>query len=477
MEAALLETLFADLLDPEQVTGDRELLSAYESDLTEAEAGHAELVLKPRTAEQVQGIVRVAREHEIPLIPCVARTNVGGLAIPARGGVVVDLTAMNRVLELDRENMYALIEPGVTFGQLAEVLDREAPELIVSFPLSPVYASVLANALLDGLGNLSLRFGTSSDQIGGLEAVLPDATLVRTGTAAVSGKWMARAPLPDLTGLFVNWQGTTGIVTKLAIQLWPRPPLTRRLFVPTSDMRRAFGLIRELSRRELCRDLGGISWPAAKMLLGVQRPLVRDPDEPELFVYLDMGAEDRDEPTLKERSVMRAIERHARDGLSVAGALSIEDVIAAAPSFGRFAKFPMTLDFLLDYPGGGLTWVGTYGPTAGWAQAASRGARIMSERGFPPIIVSRPMKGGHFGVLRFVCCFDRDDGEEVARVKQLNRDLLELCLEHDFVPYKAPDWAWDAMAERIDPGFRELLAGVKRMLDPAGIMNPGRLGL
>jgi glycolate oxidase len=478
MEAAVLETRFAEAAgSADRVVADRESLAAYESDLTENPAGRAELAVKPTTVEQIQEIVRLAAADGIPLIPCVARTNVGGLAIPSSGGVVVDMTDMNHVVELDRENMYALIEPGVTFGQLKELLDREAPELIVSFPLSPIYASVLANALLDGLGNLSLRFGTSSEQIGGLEAVLPDGRLVRTGTAAISSRWMSRAPLPDLTGLFVNWQGTTGIVTKLAMQLWPRPKLTRRLFIAASDMRRAFELVRELARTELCRDLGLISWPAGKMLLGVPRPLARDPDEPEVFIYLDVGASEEEELSYKERAIRRAVKAHRQAGLPIAATIPMEDLIAAAPSFGRFAEFPMTLDFLLDYPGGGLTWVGTYGPTAAWGQGAARGAALMSERGFPPMIVSRPMKRGHFGVLRFVCCFDRGDADEIERVRSLVRELLEISLELDFVPYKAPDWMWQAMASRTDPGLRELMARVKQMLDPAGIMNPGRLGL
>ncbi len=477
MEAALLESRFAELLGSEQLISDREALAAYESDLTENPAGRAELALKPTTVEQVQEIVRVAAAEQIPLVPCVARTNVGGLAIPSAGGVVVDLSEMNRVHELDRENMYALIEPGVTFGQLKELLDREAPELIVSFPLSPIYASVLANALLDGLGNLSLRYGTSSDQIGGVEVVLPDGTLARTGTGALSQYWLSRAPLPDLTGLFVNWQGTTGIVTKLAMQLWPRPKLTKRLFIATSDMSRAFALIRELARTELCRDLGGISWPAGKMLLGVPRPMHRDRSEPEFFIYLDIGASDKDELAYKERAINRTLERHRNDGLPVAASLSIEELIAAAPSFARFAEFPMTLDFLLDFPGGGLTWVGTYGPTARWAEGASRCAQMMSERGFPPLIVSRPMKGGHFGVLRLVCCFDRSDADEVKRVKALNTELLEICFELGFVPYKAPDWMLRQLADRADPGFRELLHRIRQALDPAGIMNPGRLPL
>src|SRR4029077_3393035 len=102
-------------------------------------------------------------------------------------------TEMNRVVELNRDAMYALVEPGVTFAQMKELLDREAPELTLSYPLSPVYASVMANFLLDGLGNLSVRYGANGEQIGGIEVVLPDGDLARLGSAAVSPVWFSRA--------------------------------------------------------------------------------------------------------------------------------------------------------------------------------------------------------------------------------------------------------------------------------------------
>ena len=477
MEASTLQRRFSDALDEARVIAEPDALSAYAADMTECEPGAPELVVKPRSVEEVQAVVRLAAADGIPLTPAVARTNVGGLAIPARGGVVVDLSEMNRVVELDRDHMIALIEPGVTFAQMKDLLDREAPELTLSYPLSPIYASVVANFLLDGLGNLSVRHGANGEQIGGLEAVLPDGSLVRTGMGAVSEHWLSRAPLPDLTGLFLNWQGTSGIVTKLAVQLWPRPRLTRRLFIATGDMAGSFAVVRELARAEVCRDLGGISWPAGKMLFGVERPLERAPGDPEFFVYADLGGEDEDELRWREGRVDAALSRAAAGGLRVVGKLSIDDLIAVAPSFGRFADFPMTLDFLLDHPGGGLTWVGTYGPTARWEEGATRCAALMVERGYPPLIVSRPMKGGHFGVLRMVECFDRGSDEEVARVGELNRDLLDISLELGFVPYKVPAWAWERMSGRMDPGYADLLHRVKRLLDPAGIMNPGRLGL
>jgi hypothetical protein len=170
----------------------------------------------------------------------------------------------------------------------------------------------------------------------------------------------------------------------------------------------------------------------------------------------------------------------------VAAIAPIDELIEVTPSLARFADFPMTLDFLLDYPGGGLTWVGTYGPTMGWEEGAVRCSELMRSYGVPPLLVTRPMKGGHYGVLRMISLFDKSDPDEVAKksdpdevakVKDLNQELLRLTLDLGYIPYKAPGWAAAGMEDRMDPGFRKLLGDVKGLLDPAGIMNPGRWGL
>ena len=472
-----LQERYAAVVGEDRVESHPEALAAYSADITENPPGSADLMVKPTSAEEVQELVRLAASERVPLTPAVARMNVGGLAIPSEGGVIVDMTDMKRVVSLDREHMYAVIEPGVTWEQMSELFRMDAPELTISYPLAPPYTSVVANFLMDGLGNLSLRHGSAGEQIGGVEAVLPDGTLVRTGACAVSPVWFSRGPLPDLTGLFVNWQGSTGIVTKLAAQLWPSPPLTRRLFVFSERLRGSWDLVRDLTRSDLCRDLSGITWPTAKMLFGVERPLVNDPGEPELFISMDIGGQEREEVRYKERAARRIVAGHQRRGLPVGAILSIDELIDVAPSLARFAEFPMTLDFLLDHPGGGLTWIGTYGPTASWDEGAARCSELMSSRGFPPLLVTRPMKGGHYGVLRMISLFDRSSPEEVERVRELNRDLLEICLELGFIPYKAPGWAIAEMEQRTDPGYLDLLARVKGMLDPSGIMNPGRLGL
>jgi len=130
-----------------------------------------------------------------------------------------------------------------------------------------------------------------------------------------------------------------------------------------------------------------------------------------------------------------------------------------------------------DGNGGGLSWVGTYGPTSRFAEGFSRGSQILAAHGFSPVVVCRPMLGGHFGVLRWISVFDRADPAEVARVKAANRELAEMSISLGFFPYKTPQWVWDAHGARLDPAFRDLVDAVRRLLDPAGIMNPGRLRL
>ena len=100
--------------------------------------------------------------------------------------------------------------------------------------------------------------------------------------------------------------------------------------------------------------------------------------------------------------------------------------------------------------------------------------QLMEEHGFPPIVVTRPMQGGHFGVLRFIEVFDKNDMEQVKRVTDLNQKLSDLVIELGFFPYKTPAWVIERHRDKIDPNFLRLAGQVRNLLDPNGIMNPGK---
>lgn len=449
-------------------------LITYSEDMTEATPHMPDFVVKPESVEEIQRIVKLANREKIPVTPVVAGTNLGGLAIPVEGGIVLDLKEMNRIIEVNTDEMYVVLEPGVTFGQLKKYLDENKINLTIGYPLSPPYVSVIANCLLDGLGNLSFRHGAMSEWIGGLEAVLPNGELIKTGAAAMSNFWFSRAPLPDLTGIFVNWQGTTGIVIRMAVQLYPNPPLRRRAFILTYSVEDGFNLMRKFSRTRIFDDVGGLTWPTGKMLLGIEKPLDRDPDEPEFYVYFDYSGNISEEMKAKKIVVNSILNEFNSTGHELEGPIEVSDLIKVNSDFSKFAEFPMSLDFLIETTGGGLTWVGTYGPTSKWEEGLREGEKIMKRAGFPPTAVTRPMKAGHYGVLRFIMIFNKKDPADRKRVAEVNSELCDMVLEYGFIPYKAPAWAVRKFLKKIDPNYLSVMQGVKNMLDPNGIMNPGR---
>ena len=471
MEIEKTRHRFVELLGADAVLSGA-ALDEYATDYTEEEARPPALVVQPATVEQVQAIVRVAGELGCSLTPRVAGSNVGGLALAPEGGVIVDLRRMNRILEVQREEMYALIEPGVTWEQLKAHLAEQRVPLRMGYPLSPPDTSIIANCILDGLGNLSMRYGAMADWIGGLEVVLPDGQLARTGAPALSRFWFGRGPLPDLTGLFVCWQGTTGIVTKMAFQLWPAPPWRRRTFVLMYDRNGAFRAMRDLSTRMICDDVGGLSWPTGKMLFGVEHPGARDPAEPEFFLYLDLTGQTERELALRNEILESYCDSLRSEGLKLERPLDLPTLVRINPAFGKFADFPTRLEFLVDHSGGGLSWVGTYGPLGQFEAYGDAGVAIMDRYGFPPVIVSRPMKGGHFGVMRFIATFNKRDAAERQRVRDMNRDLVLAGLDLGFIPYKTPPWVVELIRSRLDGGFVELMRRVRAAVDPKHVMAP-----
>ncbi|MBZ0271817.1 hypothetical protein K8I61_07250 [bacterium] len=87
------------------------------------------------------------------------------------------------------------------------------------------------------------------------------------------------------------------------------------------------------------------------------------------------------------------------------------------------------------------------------------------------------MRSGHFVVLRFITTFDKKDPQDVARVRAVNEELLDMTVSKGFIMYKTPLWAWERLRPKMDPGMLALIARVKKMMDPERLLNPGKLGL
>ena len=214
------------IVGEKNATAAKHVRYAYSYDMSFVKPKLPDYVVMTETVEQIQQIMRFANQEKIPVIPYTAGTNIGGLCIPERGGILLDLKRMNKIIKIDAESHYAVIEPGVSHGQLAEALYEH--KLRFGWPVGPPSASVSSCAINHGIGGLNARYGLNSQEITSMEVVLPTGELVRVGSCAiVEDAWHSTLPLPKLDGLFKGWLGTTGIVTKLGIAVHPIPPVLK----------------------------------------------------------------------------------------------------------------------------------------------------------------------------------------------------------------------------------------------------------
>ena len=363
-QKAFLETM-VEIIGGEYVASDPSTRYIYSRDLTESEPRWPVGVIMPGCVGEVQEVVREANRTGMPLVPFAYGLNMGGLTIPGDDAVVMDLKRMRSIVEVREEDLYMVVEPGVTFGMIRAHLDEHHPGFRYTYPLAPPQTSAMSNALMDGLNNMSMKHGAMSEWVNGLEVVLPTGELVRVGTCAVVDSWHGRAPLPDLAGLFLGWQGTSGIVTKAALQIWPEPPLRKRFFLAAYDSRTAYSVMRRLCWKEIFDDLACVSWPTGKMLFGARGDLELCPGEPSLFVYGDMYAENEQHLAAKEAILGEVLEEVGKEGGTVEAPLNVDDLIQINPAYaklGRISHHPGFSPGLRPrrYDLGGVLWPGQH---------------------------------------------------------------------------------------------------------------------
>lgn len=206
-----------EILREENVSTDVVDLVCYSRDASET-VGTPQFVAWPLTTEQISEIVKLANKEKIPVVPRTAGTSLSGGPVPVRGGIVVDLSKMNKILEVDEKNFTALVEPGVVIAELNEQLEKNG----LFFPPTPAsdIAAAIGGSIAENAGGIrAVKYGVIGDWVLGLEVVLP------TGDVIWTRKTKARKCVSgyDLTQLMIGSEGTLGIITKalLAVRSLP----------------------------------------------------------------------------------------------------------------------------------------------------------------------------------------------------------------------------------------------------------------
>lgn len=227
------------IVGEDNVVLDPEKLEAYGMDeVSEAEWQHApEVVVKPENAEQISRILKLANRELIPVTPRGAGTGLSAGAVPMLGGILVSVERMNKILELDRENLFMVVEAGVTTGEVQRTA-QEAGYLYAGDPCSADSSYIGGNVAENAGGNKAVKYGTTSRHIYGLEVVLPTGEITTLG-----GKCLKDVTGYDLVHLMVGSEGTLGIVTKVYLKLMPLPRYVVDLLVPFDDMKKAINIV------------------------------------------------------------------------------------------------------------------------------------------------------------------------------------------------------------------------------------------
>ncbi len=233
IEPAILEKLKNTLnreLGAGRVITDDDIRDVYAVDETSDLKAFPDLVVRAENTDEVSLVMKACCELGVPVIPRGAGSGVTGGALATEGGLVLSMERMNRIVEIDRENMVAVVEPGAITGEIQKAA-LEAGLMYPPDPASLDICSIGGNVAENAGGPRAVKYGITKDYVLGLECVLPDGSIINTG-----GKMVKNVTGYNLTGIIIGSEGTLAVVTKIILRLLPAPKVTRDLLIPFATL-------------------------------------------------------------------------------------------------------------------------------------------------------------------------------------------------------------------------------------------------
>ena len=295
----------------ERVLREAEKLEPYTHDETTSERGEPECAVLASSLDEVEAVLALANEKNIPVTPRGLGTGLSGGAVPAAGGIVLSLEKMNRVLEIDAENLTVTVEPGVVTAALAEAVEAEG----LFYPVDPASlesCSISGNVAHNAGGPRAFKYGVTRSYVSGLAGATGAGERFGWG-----GKIAKNASGYDLAQLVVGSEGTLAVATSVTLRLLPKPTAVADLLLPFDDLEAAgrcvTALVRELRLVRAALELvDGACVRAAERAL--ERPVPHAAAAAHVLVELD-GLDGEEVSRAYERAGERAIEMGARDAL------------------------------------------------------------------------------------------------------------------------------------------------------------------
>jgi glycolate oxidase len=411
------------------------------------------------TTEQVSDILKLANREHIPIIPRGAGTGLSGMAVPAKGGIVLDLTRMNRILKISIEDRLAVVQPGVIYAEL----ERSLAPYGFFFPPDPASGKVCTlggNVATNAGGVKGAKYGTTRDYVLGLQVVLPDGQIMKTGSSAmksVSGF--------DLTRLFVGSEGTLGVVTEITLKINPKPTSTSTALATFNNLEDAGEAVSQIMQTGIIPSVLEIL--GKHTILAINQNTDLNLPEVDAVLLVETDGYTQEETDYQMQKVIEVFDKN--NPREVKQAESEEESIelwkARKSAYAVLAR--IKTHFVLE------------DVTVPMGKVADllKGVEAISEKHGIQIATF-----GHAGDgnLHPQILYDGYDPEQVKRMQAASAELFRLAIalegtltgEHGIGMSKAP-----YMTLEHDPVAMDMMRSIKKMFDPNNILNPGKMGL
>ena len=468
----------AQIVGAENVSDDPETLEKYSKDYSFVTPRRASCVVYPKNAEEVQGIVRYANEHLIPVTPHSSGVSFYGESIPSQGGVIVDLSRMNKILEVSARDKKVKIEPGVTWGQVQDELEKQG--LMVSNPLLPHSSkSVLTSAvertpILIPKKEYDETFQTA-------EMVLPTGDMFWVGTAL--GKGMPGRHSPEgvmPTGrLWTGAQGTLGIMTWAYIKAEYLPEMDKLFFMPFQRVEDLVEPIYKIQRRLIGRECFALNSFNLAAIVAEKWPDefedLREILPPFTLILCLSGL---------HRLPAEKIEYEEEALMEVASELCFDVLpsIGGVPGLGgkilKMLRKPWTNNgywkFLYKGACHSVFFHTTLNRVPEFTKAISE---VAAKHGYSTRDIGfylQPVEYGRACYCEYGFHCDPNNARDVERVRNLYLEASEVAISMGGF-FATPYGPWADMVYRRSSSTTTMLKVVKDALDPNNVMNPGKL--
>jgi glycolate oxidase len=229
-----------DIVGEESVLTKKEDLATYSYDGTTTWSHAPEVVVFPVSTDQVSRIMKLANENLIPVTPRGSGTNISGGSIPTRGGIVLCTTKMNRILDVNKANLTATVEPGVVLHDFNTLLAKDN----LFYPPDPqsFLSCTMGGTIAENSGGpLCIKYGVTKHYVLGLEVVLPDGYVMTIGGCTVKNRTGY-----DFVPLFTGSEGTLGVITRITLRLIPKPAARKTIMAIFDDMTLAGSVVSDI---------------------------------------------------------------------------------------------------------------------------------------------------------------------------------------------------------------------------------------